>query len=279
MNPATSSRAPFPSRCALSPPWCRALHDRGFIATPAGYLKDGIFAKMVGGWVVLEASAGADLRGRRPASRGGIGLWKHTEHGGKERLLFELPADPDLGDGGEPASEAPGDLSPESFLDWALSSLVNEIPSGWQPPSADLLASWLPPGALTMHAGPLLRTGNWLLALNRWALRFPIVPLVPGDLTAQRRRWLEMLAGEVQGRWRMIRSAFVRGQAGESLIAETDLTGAPHSEFLVLASLDGLRHAVHLLAETADLLADATVALMAPEIWPPQTQTTERKSR
>ena len=60
------------------------------------------------------------------------------------------------------------------------------------------------------------------------------------------------------------------------LSAVLDLTGAPHSELLFLASLEGLMHAVAWLAETAALLADVTVTLRAFEVCHLQTEKTEK---
>ena len=134
----------------------------------------------------------------------------------------------------------------------------------------------MPPNALTVRVGPLVRQGELVLTANRWALSFPILPAVPVGLPAARRRCLETLARDAQERWHMIRVGLIRAADGEALVAGLDLTGAPHSEFLFLAGLDGLRQVVSWLAEIADLLADVTVTCRSLEICRPKTEKKER---
>jgi hypothetical protein len=257
--------------------WSLALRRLGFIPSDDGYRRDGVVARSVNPWMVLETSALRHGRGQSPVSPDRSGLWKRVGSGRNRRFLFELPAAAARTDVEDQALDKNEDLSPGSFLDWALACAAGAIPRDWRAPAGELVASWMPPGALTVRIGPLVRMGELVLTTDRWALSFPILPGVPADLPAARRRCLETLARDAQERWHMVRVGLVRTADGEALVGGLDLTGAPHSEFLFLAGLDGLRHVVSWLVETADFLADVAVTLRSLEICRPKTEKKERK--
>jgi hypothetical protein len=195
-----------------------------------------------------------------------LGLWKQVGCEQNQKFVFETPAtlmpgDYEPEDGGEPEIGAP-----ETLIDWALASANAEVPRGWRPPASDQVAAWMPPGALTVRVGGLVRQGELLLEPDRWALRFPILPCVPARLPANRRLALDLLAADAQSQFRMIRVGWTELPDGAALVAEVDLTGAPHAEFLFLTGLEGLTQAVPWLVETADILADVTVTLRALEV-------------
>src|SRR2546426_92871 len=77
-----------------------------------------------------------------------------------------------------------------------------------------------------------------------------------------RQAWLQALLEEGQSRWHLARLGSIEDSNGSSLIAEVNLTGAPAEaiEDLFVTSLDALRWVVQWLGETADWLADVTVA-------------------
>jgi hypothetical protein len=186
--------------------------------------------------------------------------------------VFETPAalasaDADL----DEMAEADGGVA-LATVDWALASATGEIRQGWLPPARELVAAAMPPGALTVQAGCVLRQGELILDEDRWALRFPILPRVSAELPAERRHALDLLAADAQSRFRMIRIGWAEQSDGAALMAAVDLTGAPYAEPLILAGLEGLTQAVARLVETADILADATVPLRALEVGRWQTK-------
>jgi hypothetical protein len=274
MNPTCRSGShPF------DPAWHVALPRLGFSAAGDDYRRDGVVARNLGQWIVLESSAAWRRRGRGATSLDGPGLWKCVGSGRSRRFLFELPVAAVRAHAEDPIIEDLEDFSPESFLNWALAGVAGELPRDWRAPENALVASWMPPNALTVRAGPLVRQGELVLAPDRWALRYLILPEVPAALPLPRRRCLERLARDAQERWHMVRVGLARAAGGEALVASVDLTGAPHSEHLFLAGLDGVRHIVRWLAETADILADVTVTLRSLEVCRPKTETHERKRR
>ena len=253
----------------------------------AGVSRSGALASLPAAMVTgaMELSPGASTRGwfwkPLPCGTGaGKALLLSTDRAcgngsvpvRNRRFLFELPAAAACPDAEDQALDDNEDLSPGSFLGWALACATGAIPRDWRAPAGELVASWMPPNALTVRVGPLVRQGELVLTPDRWALSFPILPAVPAGLPAARRRCLEMLARDAQERWHMIRVGLVRAADGEALVAGLDLTGAPHSEFLFLAGLDGLRQVVSWLAEIADLLADVTVTCRSLEICRPKTE-------
>jgi hypothetical protein len=224
-------------------------------------------------WISLTTSAPKSKRGTRPGSFDSFGLWKAD---GAGQLLFEVPVPVCQAVDEEHSRGLPG-VCPRSIAEWVYASLRGEVPQGWTPPARDLVDLWMPPGALTLQLGPLLRQIELILEPSRWALRVAIVPSVSADLPRSRVRCLQELAVDAEQQWRLVRVCLVKRPEGYSLMAGVDLTGAPHSEALFLACLDGLRHVVDWLAETADLLADVTVTLRSPEVW--QTKTKQEKGK
>jgi len=194
------------------------------------------------------------------------GLWKQVGGERGRRNVFETPAA--LASAGaelEEMLEADGGVA-LATIDWALASANGDIREDWLPPARELVAATMPPGALTVQAGCVLRQGELILEQDRWALRFAILPCVPAGLPAERRHALDLLAADAQSQFRMIRVGWAEQSDGAALVAVVDLTGAPYAELLFLTGLEGLTQAVARLVETADLLADATVPLRALEV-------------
>jgi hypothetical protein len=248
----------------------QALHDplveRGFVLDGRTYRRAGLSFAAVGRWFVFDERP--DGQGQWSLSSGltQLGLWKWVGNGSPPHRVFEIPAwavdgpaDGDRCDGDGPASFAP-------LLDWALASSVHRLPPDWQSPARDMVESWMPRGALTVPADGLVRQGELILQPDRWALRVPIVPQLPGDLPVARSRALRELVFDAQCRWAMVRFGLAAETAPTALVAEVDFTGAPHSGLLFLAGLDVLKHVGASLVETADVLADPTVEI---ECLPP----------
>jgi hypothetical protein len=233
--------------------------------------------KRSGRWVILETIPVGVSSRKEPGGFGRFGLWKSAGGCGQELLVFEIPAPAIQRHREEEPSGGPVEPLPGAFAEWAAASLRDEIPSGWTPPDRELVESWLPAGALTVQLGPFPRQAELVLGPRRWSMRISILPRLPAALPRERARQLAALAADASQHWRMVRVGLPSGEEGIQLAAEVDLTGAPHSEPLFLACLDSLRHVAVWLAEPADLLSDATVALHCLEAGRVKTRKTERK--
>jgi hypothetical protein len=167
----------------------------------------------------------------------------------------------------------------EQILAWAETTAPGTGPSGWQPPARSQLESILPPRALTLQIEAQVRQGELLHGTGRLALRFPVLLAVPPELPEPRLRWLRALLLDAQRHARMVRLGFLTDGETTSVVAETDLTGAPHwaCERLILAGLDGLRWVVAGLAESAEFLADAGITSRALELCAVHEPTQHRK--
>lgn len=250
-----ASRTQFPA------PWHAPLVQRGFDLTDSGYQRGAFQFHCARRWFVLSERPEAQNEYALASSLNQVGLWKLAQNGGAPQRVFEIPswalrspADEDRFDD--------HDLAPfEKLLDWALESSFGRVPADWQPPARDLIESWLPRGALTVHADGLVRQGELMLRHDRWALRIPLLPQLPDDLPEARRRALRELLFDAQSRWAMVRFGIPADTDNRALVAEVDLSGAPVSEPLFSAGLDVLRHVCARLVETADVLADASVVI------------------
>ncbi|HOX04417.1 MAG TPA: hypothetical protein P5555_19325 [Candidatus Paceibacterota bacterium] len=246
------------------------LRECGFIRDGRMYRRDGATFAVSGQWLVLSEP----IQECAPPLFG-PGLWKTLSNGTPPRRVFEIPSWTALG--GQPGEGGQAELGPvplATLLGWALAVRGGAVPAGWQPPAADVVRSWLPPGALTMRARGYVRQTEVILEPARWALRLPILPRLAEDLSEPRRRALEELSVEAQHRWGMVRTRMPGSPCG-ALEAEVDLTGAPHSEPLFLAGVDVLRHLFAWLAETAEALGDPSLAIvcLAPGGASPTTLT------
>ncbi len=271
MNAASHSSPPV-----LPPCWQEALARAGFAANGDGQFHQGnISFRLDGQWVqlgtVTEPAPPEVIR-----DLGRPGLWKHVAEGQAGRRVFEFPAS------AVAAEEAVDDevettpITPETFLVWALTSAKDGIVPGWQAPPRKLVESWLSPGELTVQAGPIVRQGELILRPDRWAVRLLILPAVPADLPFQRRDWLRAVLSDAQTLWRLVRLGFVSEGENLAVAAEVDFSGSPASEHLFLAGVHGVRHVVATLAETVELLADASLASQALKLPPSSRTPTER---
>ena len=257
MSPETSitPRAPLPAHL-LAP-----LREHGFVREGRVYRRDSLTFAASGWWFVLSEQAnGLDERSLS-RSLGQPGLWKWVRKGAPPHRIFEIPS---WAVSDQPEDDRLDESGPAAFgklLDWALETRFGRVPSGWTLPGADRVGSWIPRGGLTVQAKGCVRQGELILGPTRWALRLPVLPQLAGDLPAPRRRALEDLVSQAQRHWTMVRLGLTTDNDPNALVAEVDFTGAPHSELLFSAGLDVLRHVVAWLVETADVLADASVAI------------------
>jgi hypothetical protein len=238
------------------------LRARCFAHNRPIHIGDGLTFATSGRWHVLsEECNGAD---KWPASRsmGQPGLWKWVQNGALPHRVFEIPAWVVSDQPEDDRLDASGPAAFESLVAWALETRDGRVPPGWLMPAADTVKSWIPRGALTVQAKGHVRQGELILRPDCWALRMPVVPSLAEDLPEPRRLALEGLVHEAQRHWAMVRLGVPADASPASLMAEVDITGAPHSELLFSAGLDALRHLVAWLVETADVLADPTVAIV-----------------
>jgi len=260
---------------SLPPHWREALPHAGFAANGDGlWHYDNITFRRDGRWLLLETTsnpAPPDLL----RDLGRPGLWKRVAQGPVGLRIFEFPVE--ICSEEEAAlDDDETNLSPEAFLAWALATAKDGTPPGWQPPPRALVESWLPQGALTVQAGAFVRQGELVLSPERWAVRFPILPVVPVDLPVARREWLRAVLGDAQTLWRLVRLGFAGEGENLAVLAEAEFTGAPSSENLFLAGVNGVRHVVAALAETVEVLGDATIASQALALGPSSNQAAER---
>jgi len=271
MNPDS-----LPLKCGLSPRWHDALVRAGFAVNGDGhYHRDKASFHADGRWLQLETVTDPtppDLI----RDLGRPGLWKHVAEGQAGRRVFEIPAMAVCSDDEAEWNDEQTPATLDAFLAWALASEKDSVVPGWQPPARSLVESWLTPGALTVQAGPMVRQGSLVLTPERWAVRFLILPVVPADLPFVRRDWLRAVLSDAQTLWRLVRLGFASEGENLAVACEVDFTGAPPSENLFLAGVHGVRHVVASLAETVELLADATIASQALKLAPSLNQQPER---
>ncbi len=250
--------------------WTEALASRGIGWAEDQGQRGGMGLRRSGNWLSLETPALPRRAGPPEEDLEHPGLWKQVGGQNQSRSVFEFPAL--VATAEVETAEASENSSPAALLDWALATAQDQLPVGWAPPPEEFVTTWMPPGALTVRSGFLVRQGELILTRCRWALRFPILPVVAPDLPAERRQALDRLATDAQSRVRMIRAGWTKSVDGLALVAALDLSGAPHSPALFLAGLEGLTHAVASLAETASLLADVAVTLRSLEVCRLQTK-------
>lgn len=239
-----------------------ALLECGFVRQGHDFRKDTLAFAADGQWLLFSEEVAAPGRPKRSGDLGQPGLWKTTWGGTPPRRVFELPGWAVAGPAEENGMDVPsGPASFPSLLDWALGTRLGQRPPDWQPPSAELVRAWTPPGGLTVLTRGHLCQIESLLGADRWALRAPIVRQLSDALPEPRRRALANLAAEAQQQWAMVRVGVCDATNPAALLAEVDFTGAPHCELLFTAGLEVLRHVVAWAAETASVLSDPSIEI------------------
>jgi hypothetical protein len=235
-----------------------ALAQLDFEPVADGYRRGGFLCRAEDAWLTIEDASATPPADPYRGELGQPGLWKWTIRGGQWRRVFEIPrrAISALDDDWR---EDDADAAPEDFLRWALATAEGEVAPAWRPPARELVESWLPSGALTVQSGGFVRQGELVLAPAHWAVRFPLLPRVAAGLPEPRRKIFQEVIADTQADWKMIRLAFSSAPGAPAVVVETNFTGAPHSELLFLAGLDGARHVVAWLVETAEALVDPNI--------------------
>jgi hypothetical protein len=246
------------------------LRAAGFQPAQDCFRHNGVTLRGAGRWYVLRATAPAE-DGAEPF--GQPGLWKTVRQGAESWRVFEIPAWAVVVQENDDSWEDAEAPTIDQYINWALATKARQPIVSWRPPAADLVASWLPKAGLTVQAQGLVRQGTLILTTDpaaRWTLRLPLLPCVPTDLLDDRTQALCELVADAQSRWAMVRFGMLEESGERALVAEVDLTGAPHAEALFSAGLASVRHVIAWLAESADLLADTTVAMPAWAICCPR---------
>ena len=238
-----------------------SLREHGFVRDDRIYRREDLTFAVSGRWLVLSEPANGLAEPSLFRGMGQPGLWKWVQNGAPLHRVFEIPAWAVSDQFEDDRLDESGPAPIAKLLEWALETRCGRVPTGWLLPDLGLVKSWIPSGALTMQAKGYVRQGELIQRPDCWALRVPVLPRLAEDLPARRRRALEELVGEAQRHWAMVRIGASADTCSTTLVAEVDFTGAPHSEFLFSAGLDVLRHVVAWLVETADVLADASVAI------------------
>ena len=250
LNPALTSAAS---------PVVAALERLGFRAEGGQFTRGEIRFRQSGRWAVLEQSCAV---GEAVFDFGRPGLWRTLN---VARRVFELPdtvlALADQDSFGDDEQENPF----AACLAWALATADGETPPGWQPEPRAFVDSLVPKNRLTIQTGGAIRQGELIHTSQRLALRVPIVPTLPPTLSAPRRTQLRAVLRDAQNTWSLVRLGLTAAPELPAVLAEIDLTGVPAAalEPLLSASLETLRFVVARLVETAEILAEATVASAA----------------
>lgn len=238
------------------------LRKRGFVRDNGEFKLGHLSFVDRGRWLAFREPA--PERGGGPLTADALGqpgLWKRVDRPVLAQRVFEIPSWAVISDAGEAQWEDEPSSSLEEWLDWILESRDGRTPNNWQPPDEALVRSWMPRGALTVHINGSVRQGELILEPASWALRMPILPQVPDDLPEPRRRALEDLFAEAQGHWAMVRFGVPAGKASAGVMAEVNLSGAPHSEPLFSAGLSVITHVAARLVEIAGVLSDPSLAI------------------
>jgi len=265
-----------PSDSLWPAPWPDALRKTGFMPANGCWRQNGLAFSRADQWFMMESRSIVEREISLLAQLGQRGLWRWIPADAGRVRVFEFPdrvvspADDDV--------EADQPTLPESFLHWAVAAHSGELPDGWQAPGRELIESWLSPGGLTVQCGPFVRQGELTVTPEQWAVRVPILPRLPTDLPTPRRQWLDAVLTDALKQWRMVRIGLTSDRGYPALIAEVDFTGAPHSEILFSVGLASVRHVVTWLAESVELLADASVASELLAGPPPEKPETERNA-
>jgi hypothetical protein len=213
---------------------------------------------IAGRWMVLmDRRAGTANLPFPGDDFGQPGLWKWRREADGLHRVFEVPV---WVLRGKDADEDAALLTRDEALQWATATRLGGVPRNWAPPTSDLVQSWVAPGALTLQSRGCVCQAELVLLPTRWALRAPLVATVDPQLPVARRKVLEQWASDAQSHWAMLRLGVPGAASPVPLLAEVDLTGAPHSELLFSAALNVLQHASSLI-ETANVLSSARVEL------------------
>ena len=260
--------------------WEGALTALGFSRGRSGhsFRSSGLWFTTDGRWCCLQTALRRSKFDPLACQPPVPGLWKLVAKGRRFRRVFELPlgvvraaeADHLDGNGASPFREC---------MAWALATADGEAPADWRTPPRAELESWLPPGALTVVCGGLARQGALVDDPARLLLRFPIVSHVSPDLPESRLTWLRELLIDAQTQWRMVRIRAVSDSGERSVVAEADLTGAPHPliEGLMATALAALGCVVSWVVASAAFVADATRECRALETCPARAWPAERR--
>jgi hypothetical protein len=249
--------------------WRDEVQQLGFAYEESNHLwrSNGTSFESDGRWSALRTNHDGPEYDPLTAPLGQPGLWKTLPaNGSAAQRVFDLPpvalADADDDDVlSEVASEPPL----KACLAWGMATAHGRLPEGWQAPSRAEVEAWIPDGGLTVQFRQIVRQGTLHHSQQRIAIRFPLVPRVPENMSEARRAMLRAVLCDGQSRVRMARIGVGPGGAIE---AEVDLSGAPRGvlEGVVGSGLASLRWLVEWL-EIADFIAsDAASACRAFEV-------------
>ena len=141
-----------------------ALRDRGFACGERGWSRGGLLLARRGRWLVLNDYESDSAERALTGGMGRPGLWKEVCNGTPPIWLFELPSWAVSEQSDKDPLDDSGPAPVPKLLDWALDLRRDRFPSGWRPPEASLVRSWLGRGGLTVQARGCVRQGELMLA-------------------------------------------------------------------------------------------------------------------
>jgi hypothetical protein len=252
--------------------WDQPLSQLGFSPTggSAIYCRQDCAFSIQQGWGVLRQEWRPRRKGIWTAELGAPGLWKlHLDPlSDQVQPVFELP--PAVLQAADPARH--GQEGAQLFrevLSWALATADGPCPQEWSLPDRDRVKAGLTDHGLTVQVGSVMRQGHLVCQQRQLALRFPLLPRVPDDLSANRALWLQTLLIRGNNLWNMVRVGWTPEKA---VLMEVDLSGVPHPvlEMLSRIGLDALRFALEGLVRQADFLADGKTVCRSVEVHTPR---------
>ena len=262
------------------PGWLtEVLEKRGFVRRGGRLQRRALTFEWHGRWGVFAQRVRSSSVHKRGGRLGNPGLWKLGEKAGAPVLYFEVPMWLVSRPGGQADSVAGDGFSLGVWLDWALATRRGQTPEGWASPPAEEAQAWLPEGALTFQARGQVCQAELILNGRRWAVRLPVVARVPDNLPRERLAALDKLARLAQRQWRLVRVGMLHDETARALVAEVDLTGGPHDEFLLSTAAEALRHVWARVVETAEVLADPVIEIAPALLGYPQDAPQKRKDQ
>ncbi len=263
-----------------------AFETVGFRPRSSGLRRGALEVTPEASWLTFTAqSPGTKSRRRRARKAAPVaatctfpGLWKKVATSGRSApsLELHLPTAVVL-----PPDEGPddGDLAGRvaAVVEWVELTARGRTPADWTAPPAEILAAGAPTERLHAQSGRFVVRGHLVVESGRFAVVFPLGPKSP-PMDPSRRRWLAALLADAQDRWRMVRfrslPGDVAGDDGFELVAEADLTGAPHDiiEAVLPIAVDALREVVARLLTNVRFLTDPRAQCAVWDFSPPRAR-------
>ncbi|GAH10371.1 unnamed protein product [marine sediment metagenome] len=141
---------------------------------------------------------------------------------------------------------------------WANATRTGKTPEDWKAPDSASLEHILTEEPVFYRHNAILREVEIRLSAHSFSMQMEVAA-IEGDLSEKRKRWLNAFIDEASEVWPLVR--FTMASDERSLVAEVNLTGAPHPAIVALIgpSLDSFRWIVKGLVETAEFITSPEI--------------------